>query len=91
MRASHLVGIAFVLLVIGRWANDKSAITWQGAAGMAVLIVTVSALDGGKTEPIAKGFAWLILAAVILNKDDPLNGLVKAVNTAASPSRPKAV
>lgn len=80
MRASYVTALAFVLLVIGRWANNKTAITLEGAVGMAFAIVVIAALDGGKTEPIAKGLAWLLLAAVVLNNDDPLNGIVKAIN-----------
>jgi hypothetical protein len=35
-------------------------------------------MDQGKTEPIAKGFAWLFLAGVLLSPNSILSGLARA-------------
>lgn len=78
MRASYVVGLALLLLVAGRWANNKPALNAQTVIGGAFVIIVISALDGGATEDIAKGLAWLILAAVALSNDSPLKAIAAA-------------
>ena len=87
MRASYVVGLAFVLMVVGRWAHNKPAISFQGALAMAFALVVISVLDQGRTETIAQGFAWLILVSVLLNADDPLNALATAINAGTTPGQ----
>ena len=80
MRASYVAALAFLLLVAGRWAANKPALNIQTVVGGAFVIIVIASLDGGATEEIAKGIAWLILAAVALSNDSPL----KAIATAAA-------
>ena len=66
--------IAFGIAILGRWANNKPI----GAATIvraAFAILVVAALDQGETEPVAKGFAGLFLAAVLLGNNSPLNAI----------------
>ena len=87
MSATKVFGAAIALGVIGRWANNKKAL--PGIPGMlevAGALVLVSLLDHGRTEPVAKGFAWLFLAAVLLSDSSPLTGLAKAET--AKPAAP---
>jgi hypothetical protein len=79
VNATKVMGIAIAAGVIGRWANNKKAL--PPATGVLQIIgalVLVSLLDQGKTEPVAKGFAWLFAVAVVLSPDSPLTGLAHA-------------
>jgi hypothetical protein len=78
MRASYIAGLALLLLVIGRWAHNQPALNVQTVVGGAFVIVVIAALDGGATEEIAKGTAWLILAAVALSANSPLTAIATA-------------
>lgn len=69
--------IAVSASVIGSWANNKP-ITIPKVVEAMFAVVVIAALDGGETEDIAKGFAWLFLVAVLLGKNSPINGIVKA-------------
>lgn len=74
MRASTIMLIAFALAILGRWAHNQKL-----GAGTVVralfAIFVIAALDQGKTEPLAKGFAALFLVAVALGKNSPLNAI----------------
>lgn len=61
MRASVVMAIAVLLYIIARWTRNEPAITLPAvlAGGFAILIIGL--LDQGRTEEIAKGFAWLFL------------------------------
>lgn len=61
MRASSVMTIAVVLYVISRWAHNKPALNVQVVVSGAFVILVISMLDQGQTEPIAKGLAWLFL------------------------------
>lgn len=79
MSATKVFGAAIALGVIGRWANNKKAL--PGPAGTLEVIgalFLVSFMDRGRTEPIAKGLAWLFMAAILLSDSSPLTGLAKA-------------
>ena len=84
MRASYIAALAFLLLVAGRWANNKPALNVQTVVGGAFVIIVIAALDGGATEEIAKGVAWLILAAVALGSDSPLKAIAAAATAKAT-------
>lgn len=78
MRASYVVFAALALLVIGRWAHNKPALNVQTVVGGAFVIIVIAMLDGGKTEEIAKGIAWILLAVAALNPDSPLTAIASA-------------
>lgn len=83
MRASYLTALALVLLVIGRWAHDKPALDIQTVAGGIFVVIVIALLDGGSTESIARGLAWLILAVVILSPNSPLTAIANLANKAS--------
>jgi hypothetical protein len=82
LSASEIMVVAFVLLIVGHWANNKPT----GLSGKLIVeasfaILVIAFLDSGDTEPIARGFAWLFLIAVLLRKDSILNALGKIAGT----------
>lgn len=80
--ASEIMVVAIGAALVGRWANNKSTPLGPKPVIEAVFaVLLVGFLDQGKTEPIAKGFAWLFLAAVLLSDNSPLNALSKAENS----------
>lgn len=87
MSATKIMGFAIAAGIIGRWANNKKALpSIPGSLQVAGALLLVALLDGGKTEPVAKGFAWLFTAAVFLSSDSPLTGLAKAENGGITPT-----
>ena len=66
--------IAFGVAILGRWAHSQKldAVTVVRAL---FAILVIAALDQGRTEPIAKGFAALFLVAVLLGKNSPLSAI----------------
>lgn len=92
MTASEIMVVAIGAALVGRWANQQSTPVGPKQVIEAVFAVLfVAFLDQGKTEPIAKGFAWLFLAAVLLSKYSPLGALSKAENANANNPKPKVV
>jgi hypothetical protein len=90
MSATSVTAVALGAAVVGRWANNKSALTVKSSVGAVVALVAVSALDHGKTAPVAQGLAWVILAAVLLSKNSPVAGIAKTVNSYNPPkAKPK--
>jgi hypothetical protein len=79
--ATQLMIVAMVAALIGRWANNEKAVpSAQGLIEILFALIVIAALDHGQTEPVAKGFAWLFLAAVLLSNNSPLTGLAKATS-----------
>lgn len=68
--------IAFGLGIVGRWAHNEK-ITAATVVRAVFALLVIAALDQGKTEPIAKGFAMIFLAAAALGKNSPLNAIQK--------------
>lgn len=62
MRASSIMLVAVVLYAVHRWAKDQSVIDPKTVVESLFAILVIAFLDQGRTEPIAKGFAWLFLA-----------------------------
>lgn len=61
MRASVVMAIAVILYIIARWTRNEPAITLPAVLGGAFAVFVIALLDQGRTEEIAKGFAWLFL------------------------------
>lgn len=81
MSATTIMVVAIGAGVLGRWANNEDAVpTPRGVAEVVFALLVISALDSGQTAQIASGFAWLFLAAVLLGKNSPINGIVKITN-----------
>lgn len=81
MTATRIMMVAIVAGVLGRFAHGESAVpSAKGLVQVGALLLFIAALDSGKTEPIAKGGAWLFLAAVLLSNNSILTGLAKISN-----------
>ena len=86
MSATKVFGAAIALGVVGRWANNKKALPGvQGTLEVIGALFLVSFMDKGKTQPVAKGLAWLFMAAVLLSDSSPLTGLAKAEGFSPQP------
>lgn len=82
MKATHLMLIALGAGVVGRWSHNEDAVPSAGQViSVLFALVLISALDQGRTEEIARGFAWLFLAAVLLSNNSPLTGLAESTKT----------
>ena len=73
------MAIAVVLYIIARWTRNEPAVTLASVLGGAFAIFVIALLDHGRTEEIAKGFAWLF-AIVAAYAASP--GFFKALGTA---------
>lgn len=77
MSATTIMMIAFGALVLTHWANNEPTLSVKTVVEMIFAIIVIALLDQGQTEPIAKGFAWIFLAAVLLSSKSILNALGK--------------
>jgi hypothetical protein len=83
VNATTIMIAAIAAGVVGRWAhNEKAAPSAGSVIGILFALILIASLDQGKTEPVAKGFAWLFLAAVLLSNNSPLTGLANSTKTA---------
>lgn len=81
MNATTVMAIAIVGGLVGRWShNQKTVPSAGGLVQIVFAIVVIAALDSGATQEIARGFAWLFLAGVLLSNNSPLTGIAKSVN-----------
>ena len=83
MRASVVMAVAVLLYVITRWSRNEPAVTLPGVVGGVVVILVIALLDQGRTEEIARGFAWLFFIVAAYNAIPPLS---KAATTTAKTS-----
>jgi hypothetical protein len=72
--------VAIMAAVIGRWSHNQPTASVKVVVEAAFAVLVIALLDQGRTEAIAKGFAWLFLAAVLLSNNSPLTGIAKVVN-----------
>jgi uncharacterized MAPEG superfamily protein len=87
MRATTVFAVAWGALILGHWASDKPTINTKQVIEMAFALLVIALLDQGETADIAKGFAWLFLAAVLLRKDSILTALAKRTGTGTGSPR----
>lgn len=80
MSASTVMFVAVLAAVVGRWSHNQPTGSVKTVVESAFAIIVIALLDQGRTEPVAKGFAWLFLAAVLLSPNSPLTGIAKVVN-----------
>jgi len=80
VKATYVAGLALLLLVAGRWAHGQPALNTQTVTGGAFVLLVLAALDGGRTEDIARGMAWILLAVVALSNNSPLTAIARAAN-----------
>jgi hypothetical protein len=80
MSATTVMAVAIVGGIVGRWAHNKPTVPSAGGIVQVVFaLVVIAALDQGDTQQVARGFAWLFLAGVLLSKNSPLTGIAKTV------------
>lgn len=87
MSATVVFALAWASLILGHWANNQPTINVKQIIEMAFALIVISLLDQGETEPVAKGFAWLFLAAVLLRSDSILTALAKRTGTGTAPPK----
>lgn len=90
MSATTLMAVAIVGGVVGRWAHNKPTVpSVSGIVKIVFAVVVIAALDQGSTQQIARGFAWLFLAGVLLSNNSPLTGIAKTVDPPKAKPKPK--
>lgn len=88
MSAVTVFLIAWGALIVGHWSHNQPTINTKQVIEMAFALILIAMLEGIEdTEPIAKGFAWLFLAAVLLRSDSVLTGLAKVTGTGTGPAK----
>jgi hypothetical protein len=82
------MAIAIVSGIVGRWAHNKDAVpSAAGVVKIVFAVVVIAALDQGSTQQVARGFAWLFLAGVLLSNSSPLTGIAKTVTAKPAPKK----
>jgi len=77
--------------VIGKWSHGQPTASVKTVVETIFAVLVVSFLDQGESEPVAKGFAWLFLAAVLLSNNSPITGLTKVTSGTTTASTAVAV
>lgn len=83
MRASVIMTLAVGLYIMARWEKNEPAVTLDGVLGGLFAIFVIAMLDQGKTEPIAKGFAWLFFAVAAYNAIPAFGNALKSAQKSA--------
>lgn len=87
--ATVILFLALLSGIAGRWAHGKSLPSGTGVLQIVFALIVITALDRGETRPIARGFAYLFLAVVLLGPDSPVTALVNAQKPAPKKPAPK--
>lgn len=88
MRASSIMALAVGLYILARWEKNESAVTLDGVLGGLFAIFVIALLDQGKTEQIAKGFAWLFFTVAAYNAIPAFGNALKSAQKQAKASKP---
>ena len=83
-----MFALAWGALLLTHWANNQPTINSKQVIEMTFALIVIALLDQGETADIAKGFAWLFLAAVLLRPDSILTALAKRTGTGTAPPPP---
>jgi len=78
MRASVVMMLAVLLFVLHRWATNKPAVTLPIILSGVFVIFVIGLLDQGRTESIAKGFAWLFFLVAAYNAIPAFTGALSS-------------
>lgn len=88
MRASTVMALAVGLYVVHRWATPgKTALDGKTVVEGVFAVLVVAMLDQGRTEGIAKGFAWLFFLVAAYTAAPALE---KATKERKKPKKPPA-
>ncbi len=88
MSATMVFALAWGVLLLGHWANNKPTTNVKQVLELTFALIFIALLDQGETADIAKGFAWLFLAAVLLRNDSILTALAKRTGTGTANPKP---
>lgn len=55
--------VAVALYIVHRWSSGGKVVDPKTIVESLFAVLVIAMLDQGKTEPIAKGFAWLFLVS----------------------------
>ena len=67
-----VMALAILLYIIARWARNEPAVTLTGVVSGLFAVFIIALLDQGRTEQIARGFAWLFVIVAAYNAIPPL-------------------
>lgn len=83
MSATTVMLIAWAALVLGHWSHNQKAVpSAKQVIEIVFAILVIAFLEANpSSQPVARGFAWLFLAAVLLRSDSILTGLAKTTGT----------
>lgn len=84
MRASVVMAVAVLLYIIARWTRNEPAVTLASVLSGVFAIFVIALLDHGRTEEIAKGFAWLFFIVAFYAASP---GLFKAIGAAGNAAK----
>jgi hypothetical protein len=71
MKASDLVLLAALIVLLGRWANGKSVKASEVVGGLFAALV-IGLLDNGSGHKLAMAFAWLFVVGGSLSALEPI-------------------
>ena len=83
------MALAVGLYVLARWEKNEPAVTLDGVLGGLFVIFVIALLDQGKTEQIAKGFAWLFFAVAAYNAVPAFTNALKSAQKQVKANKPK--
>lgn len=83
MRATVVMFLAVLLYIVHRWATNQPAVTLPIVMSGIFVIFVIAMLDGGRTAPVARGFAWLFFIVAAYNAIPALTGAAKSGTNAA--------
>lgn len=83
MRASVVMFLAVLLFLIHRWATNQPAVTLPIVLSGLFVVFVIAMLDQGRTEPVARGFAWLFFIVAAYNAIPAVTGAAKSGTSAA--------
>lgn len=86
--ATVILFLALMAGLVGRWAHNKPLPSATGFFQIVFALVVITVLDRGNTRPIARGFAYLFLAVVLLGPDSPLQALTITNKITNNPKNP---
>jgi hypothetical protein len=67
-----VMALAILLYIIARWSKNEPAVTLTGVVSGLFAVFIIALLDHGRTEQVAKGFAWLFFIVAAYNAIPPL-------------------
>lgn len=83
MKASLIMFLAVLLYIVHRWATNQPAVTLPILLSGVFVIFVIALADQGRTEKIAKGFAWLFFLVAAYNAIPAFTGVLRSAKNGA--------